>query len=143
MHLIKMSAAAFSVIISLAAHAAEPPFTGRFLGTGRACYGTLAVQAKTVSWMTSFSQCKALPATLADRDDSGGSMRLTYRFTRSASSCRFGVVSLSHDKSKDPNSGWQVVGYATEASFVADKASGYKMHTPDIMSCYLIPDPAK
>ena len=38
---------AISLVIGLAAQATEPPFTGRFLGSGRACYGTLAVDAKT------------------------------------------------------------------------------------------------
>jgi hypothetical protein len=143
MRFLKRSSAAISIAVGLAAQAAEPPFTGRFLGTGWACYGALAIQAKTVSWLTSFSQCKALPVALADRDESGGSLRITYRFTRSASSCRFSVVSLFHDGSKDQNTGWQIVGYVTMASFLAGKASGYTMNTPDMMSCYLIPDAAK
>lgn len=143
MRTLKLAAAAISVAISLGAQAAAPPFTGRFLGTGRACFGTLAVHTKTVSWLTSFSQCQALPVELVERDDSGGALRLTYRFTRGTSLCRFGVLSLAHDESKDLDTGWQVVGYATEASFRADKANGYTRNAPDMMSCYLIRDPAR
>lgn len=135
--------AAITVVIGLTAQATEPPFTGRFLGSGRACYGTLAVDATTISWLTSFSQCQAVPVELVERDDSGGALRVTYRFTRGAPSCRFGALSISHDGAKGVNTGWQVVGYASEARFLADKASGYTMNAPDMMSCALIRDPGK
>lgn len=32
------------------------------------------------------------------------------------------------------NTGWQVVGYASEARFIQDKAIGYTMNAPDMMS---------
>lgn len=134
-------AAALSIAIGLAAHAAEPPFAGRFIGSGRACYGTLAVDAKSVSWLTSLSQCHAVPVDLIERDDSGGALRLSYRFKTAASSCRFGALSLLHDASKSPDIGWQVVGYRSEARFIEDKSSGYTMNAPDLMSCALIRDP--
>jgi hypothetical protein len=134
---------AISLVIGLAAQATEPPFTGRFLGSGRACYGTLAVDAKTVSWLTSFSQCQAVPVELVERDDSGGALRVTYRFKTGSSSCRFGALSLSHDGTKNLNTGWQVVGYASEARFIEDKASGYALNAPDMMFCSLIRDPGK
>ncbi len=143
MRRLKLPVAAIGIAIGFAAQAAEPPFTGRFLGSGRACYGTFAVHAKTVSWLTSFSQCQAVPVELVERDDSGGVLRLTYRFTRGASSCRFGTVSLAHDGSKSQDIGWQVVGYASEARFLEDKASGYTMNAPDMTSCSLIRDPGK
>ena len=141
MRRLKLPVAAISIAIGIAAQAAEPPFP--FLGSGRACYGTFAVHAKTVSWLTSFSQCQAVPVELVERDDSGGALRLTYRFTRGASSCRFRTVSLAHDGSQSQEIGWQVVGYASEARFLEDKASGYTMNAPDMMSCSLIRDPGK
>ena len=57
--------------VGLTAQAGEAPFTGRFLGIGRACHGMLAVRTKTISWLTSFSQCQALPYELVERTDSG------------------------------------------------------------------------
>lgn len=142
MRRVRAAAAAITIVLSVGAQA-SPPFTGRFLGTGRACYGTLAVQTKTVSWLTSFSQCRALPVDLIEQEDAGGSMRRTYRFTRGSSSCRFEVVSLSHDNSKGPDIGWQVVGYPTEVSFLQDKESGFSTRSPDMMACYLTRDPGK
>lgn len=139
---VKAAAAAVSVALSVGAHAATST-TGSFLGTGRACYGTLAVKTKTVSWVTPFSQCQTTPVDLIDQDDSGGSLRRTYRFTRSSASCRYRVLSLTHDGSKDQDLGWQVVGYSTEASFRQDKAGGFSTSTPDMMACYLIRDPEK
>lgn len=139
----KLAAAVISAAISLGAAASAQPFTGRFNGTGRACYGTLAVHVKTISWLTSFSQCQALPVELIERDENGGTLRLTYQFTRGASSCRFGVVSLMHNNSSDMDTGWQVVGYGTKSSFLADKSDGYTRNAPDMMSCYLIRDRAK
>lgn len=131
------------IAISLTAQAAEPPFTGRFLGSGRACYGTLVVSATTISWLTSFSQCQAVPVELVERDDSGRTVRATYRFKTRSSSCRFTALSLSHDGTKNPDIGWQAVGYASEARFNEDKASGYTINTPDMMSCALIRDPGR
>lgn len=131
------------LLACLAARAAEPPFTGRFLGTGRACYGTLAVRSKTISWLTSFSQCRDLPYELVARDDGGGRLRLTYRFTRGAPACRYQLISLTHDGSRDQDTGWEVTGYGAAQSYLADKASAYTTHAPDTMSCYLIRDPGQ
>lgn len=119
------------------------PLTGRFLGTGRACYGTLAIHTKTISWLTTFSQCKSVPYKLVERSESAGQLRLTYRFEHPPASCRYRVVSLTHNTAAGEDQGWQVTGYDTEASYSADKASGYTAKDGDIMSCYLVRDPGK
>jgi hypothetical protein len=142
MRSVRAAAAAASIFLSAGAQAGAP-FTCRFLGTGRACYGSLAVQTKTVSWLTSFSRCQALPVDLIEQDGVGGSLRRTYRFTRVSPSCRFEVLSLTHDGSKPQDIAWQVVGYPTEASFLRDKAEGFSTNVPDIMMCNLIRDPGK
>lgn len=142
MRSVKAAAAVVCIALSIGAQAATP-FTGRFLGTGRACYGRLAVQTKTVTWLTSFSQCQALPADLIEQDDAGGLLRRTYRFTSGSPACRFEVVSLSHDGSKNLDTGWQVVGYRTKASFLQDKAGDFSTNSPGIMACYLTRDPAE
>lgn len=141
MRSLNLYVASLTIAIGQVANAAEPPFSGRFIGSGRACYGTLAVDAKSVSWLTSFSQCQAVPVELVERDDSGGALRVTFRFKPGSSSCRFGALSLSHDGSKNPDIGWQVVGYASEARFIEDKSSGFTMNAPDMMSCALVRDP--
>lgn len=141
MRRLNLPVAVLSMTIGLLAQAAEPPFTGRFLGSGRACYGALAIDAKTASWLTSFSQCRAMPVELVERDDNGGALRITYRFKTGSSSCRFGAFSLSHEGATNSDIGWQIVGYPSEARFIEDKASGYTMNAPDMMSCALIRDP--
>jgi hypothetical protein len=52
----------------VAVHAEPESITGRFEGTGRACYGTLSIQPKTISWLTPFSQCKSMSYALISQD---------------------------------------------------------------------------
>jgi hypothetical protein len=130
-----------AALVSTAVDAAAPVFTGRFLGTGRACYGSLVIRDKTMSWLTTFSQCRSLPYEVIERgDDGAGPSRLTFRLTRSVPACKYQVVSLTHN-GVDEGIGWEVTGYGNDRSFAADRAGGYKANTPDMMSCYLIRDP--
>lgn len=126
--------------VVLTAQAVEAPFTGRFVGTGRACYGMLAVRTQTISWLTSFSQCQALPYELAEQTDGDGHLRITWRFTRSTPACRYQIISLTHDGGPDQDIGWNVTGYGSQQSYLRDKSAGYKGATPDTMSCYLVRD---
>ena len=122
--------------------AGEAPFTGRFVGTGRACYGMLAVHTQTISWLTTFSQRQA-PYTLVEHTDSDGHLRITWRFTRSIPACRYHLISLTHDGGPDQDIGWNVTGYGSEQSYLADKRAGYTAATPDTMSCYLVRNSGK
>jgi hypothetical protein len=130
------------ITMALTAQAGEAPFTGRFLGTGRSCYGMLAVRTQTISWMTSFSQCEA-PYELVEHTDSGGHLRITWRFTRSIPACRYPLISLTHDGGPDQDIGWNVTGYGSEQSYLRDKSAGYTAATADTMSCYLVRDSGK
>ena len=136
------SALALCIAVGLTAQAGEAPFTGRFLGTGRSCYGMLAVRTQTISWLTTFSRCQG-PYTLVERTDSDGSLRITWRFTRSLPACRYKLISLTHNGGTDQDIGWNVTGYGNEQSYVADKSVGYTAATPDTMSCYLVRDSGK
>jgi hypothetical protein len=130
-------------ILPVAVASAEiQPLTGRFLGSGRACYGTLAVRSKTISWLTTFSQCKAVPYELIERNEQAGALRVTYRLKQSNASCRYTILSLTH-MGPEGDSGWDVTGYGSEQSYRADKSSGYKSKADDMMSCYLTRDPGK
>lgn len=134
---------ALCMVAGLTAQAGEAPFTGRFLGTGRACYGMLAVRTKTISWLTSFSQCQALPYELVERADSAGRLRITWRFTRNLPACRYRLISLAHNGGSDKDIGWNVIGYGSEQSYLADKAAGYTAAAPDALSCYLVREQGK
>jgi hypothetical protein len=128
--------------VGLTAQAGETPFTGRFLGTGRACYGMFAVRTQTISWLTSFSRCQAR-YKLVERTDNDGRLRITWRFTRNLPACRYELISLTHDGGPDQDIGWNVTGYGSEQSYITDKHNGYTASTPDTMSCYLVRDSGK
>ena len=130
------------IAVGSSAQADESPFTGRFLGTGRACYGMLAVRTQTISWLTSFNQCQA-PYNLIERLDSNGRLRMTWRITQSKPACRYEIISLAHDGGANQDIGWTVTGYGSEQSFMNDKRAGYAAAAPDIMSCYLVRDSGK
>jgi hypothetical protein len=134
-----ISHACISAILFTAVTAqAEPKLsTKSFQGTGRACYGTLTVQPKTISWLTPFSQCKSMSYVLASQEKQNGQSRMTYRLTSHAEHCRYAVVSLTH-AGPDSNTGWEVTGYGSEQSYLADKSNGYQAKADDIMSCSLV-----
>ena len=119
------------------ARADTSSFTGHFQGTGRACYGTLAVQPKTISWLTPFSQCKPARYELVERDSHDGQMRMTYRLKSTAAGCRYTVLTLTHRGTAD-DTGWEVTGYGSEQSYRTDKASGYTIRSEDMLSCPLV-----
>ncbi|MGZ5201056.1 MAG: hypothetical protein ACXWC4_14905 [Telluria sp.] len=116
--------------------------TGRFVGTGRSCSGTLNLSEKTISWLTPFSQCKPAPYQVIEQTNDGDRLRLTVQMNAKASSCLYSIVSLSHHGSA-PDTGWEVTGYGKKESYEADKASGYQSRAQDMMSCYLVRDPAR
>jgi hypothetical protein len=116
--------------------------TGRFVGTGRSCSGALNISQKTISWLTPFSQCKPAPYKVIEKTNSAKGVRLTVQMNAKESACLYRVVSLSHHGSA-ADTGWEVAGYATKESYEADKASGNQTRAPDMMSCYLVREPAR
>jgi hypothetical protein len=130
------------LVTTLTVQAEPKPLTGRFQGSGRACYGTLTIQAKTISWLTPFSQCKSMSYELVDPEKHKGRAGLTYRLTSQAGNCRFAILSLTHAGPAE-NTGWEVTGYRSEQSYRADKSSGYQSKAEDVMSCYLVRNPEK
>lgn len=111
---------------------------GKFTGTGRACSGSLVIQAKTISWTSSFSRCQGLPYEMVERSAEAGIVRYSFRFKRISSSCRYRYITVSHDEAQESYTGWGIIGYGSEQSYLADKAGGYKADAEDTISCYLI-----
>lgn len=133
---------AVSLIVPTLVLAEASAITGRFVGSGRACSGTLNLSEKTISWQTTFSQCKAAPYQVIEQTNEGNRMRLTVQVNVKASRCLYSIVSLSHHGTA-ADTGWEVTGYGKKESYEADKASGYQSRAPDIMSCYLVREPAR
>jgi len=118
--------------------AAEPPFTGTFEGTGRACYGGLYVRTKTISWSTPFSACKRVPYEVLERSEKGNERRFTFRLKSSSKACRYGVLYLYHGASANADIDWHVIGYATFEDYKADQQNGFKADSPQALSCSLV-----
>lgn len=135
---------AFYLVANSAAQAETRPFTGRFLGSGRACYGTLDIREKTISWLTTFSQCKSMSYQLIERYARKAGSRMTFRLRPGAGAggCRYSILSLTHSGSA-ADSGWEVTGYGSEQSYTNDKAGGYEIQSADQMPCYLIRQPGR
>lgn len=134
--LISRGLVAVCLILMGVARAETSAFTGHFQGTGRACYGTLAIQAHTISWVTPFSQCKSVPYQLIDRNAQKGWTRMIYRLDRQTGSCRYAILALAHT-GPAADTGWEATGYASEQSYQSDKSSHYQTRRQDMMSCYL------
>lgn len=113
------------------------PSVERYLGTGRACYGALTITPKTISWLTPFSQCQPVGYQIVEHD----SARTTFRLSQAAPTCRYRLLSLTHDVAEEPDKGWNVTGYRDERSYRAHKASGFASNPQRSLSCYLIRDP--
>jgi len=78
-----------------------------------------------------------MPYTLLGKEKQNGQTRVTYRLTSHAESCRYAVLSLTH-AGMGENTGWEVTGYGSQQSYLADKSRGFKVETDDMMSCYLV-----
>lgn len=112
--------------------------TGTFTGTGRACFGKLAVHAKTISWSTPFSRCESLPYELIEQTTDADIRRYAFKFTRHSPQCRYRYITVTHRRASGADIGWGVIGYGSEQSYLQDKANGYTANAPDTMACYLI-----
>ena len=136
MRSLKYHVAATFLLVSLAA-AAKAPYDGRYLGTGRACYGTLTINDKHVSWLTPFSRCPSMTYKLVEK----GNERVTFQLNRPAAQCLYSFVSLVHHAGKGMDEGWEVMGYRDKQAYLEHKASKFESYPEHILSCYLIRDP--
>ena len=82
------------------------------------------------------------PYQVIEQTNEDNRMRLTVQVNAKAGSCLYSIVSLSHHGTA-PDTGWEVTGYGKKETYEADKASGYQSRAPDIMSCYLVREPAR
>jgi hypothetical protein len=126
-----------AVVAGLPVQAASLTPRATFTGEGRSCHGSLAITAPTISWMTPFSQCKAVPVQLLERRDENGHVRLTYRLKRQPRHCLYRIVMLHHESSANDDDAWSVVGYGSAETYESDKKSGYTLNAPDMIICPL------
>jgi hypothetical protein len=126
---------------SIVHDAGAAPFTGAFSGTGRACYGKLFVREKTISWLTTFSQCQKLAYEIVDQHTEGHARRFTFHLKARPKACRYSVIFLRHRADEaDLRLGWDVIGYDSLEDYRADEKQGFKGDLPTSMTCYLVAD---
>lgn len=111
------------------ASAARRVDIGVYAGTGRACAGSLAISDKRISWDTPFSHCRA-PYAVIGRQDSDGTVKISYRLQGKQPRCRYTALLLSHDGNPNKRIGWSVTGFPSEAELAASKLD-------DALACYL------
>jgi hypothetical protein len=127
-----------STVCAASPVASTPRFTGAFSGTGRACYGRLYVRTKTISWLTTFSQCQKVPYGVLEQHENGNERRFAFQLERRSKGCRFAVIYLYHRDNPDQDMDWQVIGYESIEDYRADQAQGFKADAPTALSCYLV-----
>jgi hypothetical protein len=113
-------------------------FTGSFRGTGRACHGRLDVRSRTLSWLTSFSQCQSIPYQPIEQREHGAERSFAFRLEKSTEGCRFQVIHLHHRDGSEADVGWEAIGYATLGDYRADEALGFKATPASSLACELI-----
>jgi len=127
-----------SVFIVSVASAVDSPFTGAFIGTGRACYGGLHIRPRTISWLTPFSQCQKILYEVIERRKRGNQREFVFHIKQHAKGCRFGVLYLDHPDIPNLDIDWGIIGYLSLESYETDKRNGYKAPLPNSLSCSLV-----
>lgn len=120
-----------------AAVSAAPAFTGAFMGSGHTCYGGLYVRTKTLSWLTPYSPCRAMPYRTLEHSEQGHARRFVFQFKRHGKGCRFNVLVLQHADTADPAIAWDATGYASLSDYRSDRQSGFKTLPATAMACSL------
>jgi hypothetical protein len=87
--------------------------TGAWVGSGRACYGTLQIQPATITWRTPFSACRSKAYKVVDHYRTKGEKSIAYTIDDKSTSCKFKVVMLVERDSGHDDSAWEAIGYGT------------------------------
>ncbi len=133
-----LSALLAAVLLLSPMYATDPVFTGAFEGTGRACYGSLSIRTRTISWLTPFSQCQKMLYEVIEREQKGNQRQFTFQLKQHSKECRFEVLYLYHPDTPNPDTDWHVIGYSSVQDYHADKQNGYKGDAPGSQSCSLV-----
>ncbi len=127
-----MCAPALLCIAATATYAADAaPLNATFSGTGRACYGTLKVNQKQVTWKTPFSKCATRSFQVSELEAQDGRKRLLYELKEISKSCNYRTLVLTHPEPQQLESTWSLTAYRSYADYQASS-------TVHSMSCALV-----
>ena len=92
----------------------EPwPFTAAFVGTGRICYGGLFIRERTISWLTTYSQCQKIPYEVLEHRAEGNERHIVFRLQKKPPYCRHRIIYLMHVDKPNFGIGWGAIGFET------------------------------
>ncbi|RQO47442.1 hypothetical protein DBV14_21230 [Variovorax sp. KBW07] len=112
-------------LASSAALAADKPFTGYFVGNGRACTGNLYIRTKTVEWHTPFSVCKPAGYEVLEKDFTETHKRLALRLKTRSKHCGHAVIEVEQAAQVSPYA-WNITGYPSLEAFQKRELPGWK-----------------
>jgi hypothetical protein len=130
--LVATTALIFSLNLPASGQPNAPLLTGNFEGTGRACYGTLEIKTKKLSWQTPFSRCKLQEYQVINRQENGKDLRIAYKLSKPSKSCLYSVIELHRfaPDSPPPEYLWDAAGYKS--------IKDYESHSEDRLNCTLV-----
>jgi hypothetical protein len=110
----------------------EAPLVGTWQGGGRACSGTLTINARTLSWKTAFVRCEIMSyrVTALGEPDTALQQRL-YRLQGAQPTCLFQSLVLTRPTLAGGEPNWEVVAFRTDADRLAGRMD-------DAMACPLV-----
>lgn len=127
-----------NLLLVFLASAKAQTFTGAFEGTGRACSGSLVVEAKSISWMTPFSKCRKVAYEVLDQGGGGNKQYYAFQLKQQQRGCLYSVLYLTHEEAANMDINWNVIGYASLKQYEADKQKGFETVPGSSLSCYLV-----
>ncbi|MFC5475381.1 hypothetical protein [Paraherbaspirillum soli] len=113
MHTIKIAGLCLAVALTSNAAAADKPFTGKFFGNGRACYGGLYVRSRTIEWHSTYSACERGRYQVLEQDMNGTEPRIAYLLKQRSKHCRYEVIELYQYNDEV----WSAKGYRSLEAF--------------------------
>ncbi|MFC5475382.1 hypothetical protein [Paraherbaspirillum soli] len=125
------------VVAAKGAIAADKPFTGRFLGNGRACSGALYVRTKTIEWHSTYSACKQSRYQIIEQDMTGKEPRIAYLLKQRSKHCQHAVIELRHYNKQV----WDANGYPSLEAYQKRDLPDWKdslLSDREILSCGML-----
>ncbi|MGJ7529155.1 hypothetical protein [Variovorax sp. GB1P17] len=116
MRTLKITVLLLALDLAGAAFAADRPFTGYFVGNGRACTGNLYIRTQTLEWHTPFSICKSTGYKVLEKDFTGAHKRLALQLKSRSKHCGSAVIQVEQAAGVSPYS-WNVTGYPSLEAF--------------------------
>lgn len=114
MHLLeKLFLSLIAGTLSHTSLAESKAITGVFQGTGRACSGTLHIEAKSIKWNSAFSTCSSTRYAVLEKSQPAENQRTAFLLKKASNNCHYKVIEVERAEAYN----WTITGYQTEEAF--------------------------